>query len=162
MILFDFVPAGSTADWAPINDGVMGGRSQSTMRHDPAGYACFEGVVSFENNGGFASVRSRPLSLGDVAPQFEPVGLRADGAFDGINYQAAFESPAGIWVTLTLPLAAFSPSFRGRPVPEAPPLDPALVKQIGLMIADRQGGPFALAVKRISTLGSAGEAAPTC
>jgi len=34
-------------------------------------------------------------------------------------------------------------------VPGAPPLDPARVRQIGLMIADRQAGPFALAVRSI-------------
>ncbi len=54
----------SVADWSPIDDAVMGGVSSSRMRHDPQGYAVFEGVVSLERNGGFASVRSQPAKLG--------------------------------------------------------------------------------------------------
>jgi hypothetical protein len=42
------------------------------------------------------------------------------------------------------------PSWRGRPVPDAPPLDTARLRQIGLMIADRQEGPFALALRSIA------------
>jgi hypothetical protein len=34
-------------------------------------------------------------------------------------------------------------------VPGAPPLDPARVRQIGLMIADGQAVPFALALRSI-------------
>jgi hypothetical protein len=44
-------------------------------------------------------------------------------------------------------LGEFRPSFRGRAVPDAPPLDPARVRQVGLLIADRQAGPFALAMR---------------
>ncbi|MBP1688385.1 MAG: complex intermediate-associated 30 family protein, partial [Deltaproteobacteria bacterium] len=44
--LFDFQTAESTADWSAIDDAVMGGISASRLRHDPAGHALFEGVVS--------------------------------------------------------------------------------------------------------------------
>jgi hypothetical protein len=64
-----------------------------------------------------------------------------------VNYQAAFEAPAGAWTLVRMPLTAFHPTFRGRRVPGAPPLDPARVRQIGLMIADRQAGAFALALR---------------
>ncbi len=58
-LLIDFADPSTVALWNPINDGVMGGVSSSQMRHDPAGHAVFTGRVSFENNGGFASVRCR-------------------------------------------------------------------------------------------------------
>ena len=64
--LFRFDAAGSVADFSPIDDRVMGGRSASRLRHDPAGHAVFEGEVSLADGGGFASVRSRPLPLGDA------------------------------------------------------------------------------------------------
>jgi NADH dehydrogenase [ubiquinone] 1 alpha subcomplex assembly factor 1 len=51
---------------------------------------------------------------------------------------------------LRLPLACFRASFRGREVPGAPVLDPARIRQVGLMIAARQAGPFALDIRRIS------------
>ncbi len=72
-----------------------------------------------------------------------------DDAFDGMNYQARLEAPAGGWALVRLPLAAFRPTFRGRTVPGAPALDPARVRQIGLVIADRQAGPFALALRSL-------------
>ncbi len=158
--LFRFESAASVADWSAVDDRVMGGVSRSQMRHDPDGHAVFEGEVSLENNGGFASVRSRPLDLaaaGAAACVIEVRGdgkryklnLRTDDAFDGVNYQAVFEPPAGVWTLMRLPLSAFRPSFRGRSVPGAPPLDPARLRQIGLMIAERQAGPFALAVHSI-------------
>jgi NADH dehydrogenase [ubiquinone] 1 alpha subcomplex assembly factor 1 len=95
--LFDFQTAESTADWSAIDDAVMGGVSASRLRHDPAGHAVFEGVVSLDNNGGFASVRSRPGELG--APEVVSyvldvrgdgkrykLNLRTDDAFDGVSY----------------------------------------------------------------------------
>jgi hypothetical protein len=147
--------------WNPINDSVMGGVSHSQLRYDPAGHAVFAGHVSFENNGGFASVRCQPCDLGRkevVAYLLEVRGdgkryklnLRTDNGFDGVNYQARLEPPAAIWTTCRLACADFLPSWRGRPVPDAPPLDTARLRQIGLMIADRQEGPFALAVRSIA------------
>ena len=158
--LFRFESAVSVADWSAVDDGVMGGVSLSSLRYDPAGHAVFEGTVSLENNGGFASVRSHPLELGEPGAAHYLLEVRGDGkryklnlrtddTFDGINYQAAFEAPPGIWTLLRLPVSAFRPTFRGRSVPGAPPLDPARVRQIGLMIADRQAGAFALAVRSI-------------
>ncbi len=160
-LLFDFSDPEAATLWNPINDGVMGGISQSQLRYDPAGHAVFAGQVSFENNGGFASVRCQPTDIGrrDVTAYLLDVcgdgkryklNLRTDNSFDGINYQAQFHPPAGIWATCRLASADFVPSWRGRPVPNAPPLDSVRVRQIGLMIADRQEGPFALAIRSIA------------
>jgi hypothetical protein len=158
--LFRFDSPASVADWSPIDDRVMGGASRSRLRYDAAGHAVFEGVVSFENNGGFASVRSRPLDLGvpgavDYSLEVRGDGkryklsVRADDALDGVTYQIGFEAPAGTWATVRLPLSGFRPTFRGRSVPGAPPLDPARVRQIGLVIAERQAGAFALCLRSI-------------
>jgi NADH dehydrogenase [ubiquinone] 1 alpha subcomplex assembly factor 1 len=158
--LFDFHLAESTAGWSAIDDAVMGGISASRLRHDSAGHAVFEGVVSLDNNGGFASVRSRPGELGapgavsyvlDVRGDGKryKLNLRTDDAFDGVNYQAAFEAPRDQWTTVRLPVAEFRPTLRGGVVATAPPLDPARVRQVGLMIADRQAGAFRLAVRSI-------------
>jgi NADH dehydrogenase [ubiquinone] 1 alpha subcomplex assembly factor 1 len=160
-VLFDFSDPGSAASWNPINDGVMGGVSRSQLRHDPAGHAVFAGQVSFENNGGFASVRCQPCDLGRkdvIAYRLEVRGdgkryklnLRTDNSFDGVNYQVGFLPPMGIWTTCRLASTDFLPNWRGRSVPDAPSLDTGRLRQIGLMIADRQEGPFALAVRSIA------------
>jgi hypothetical protein len=47
-------------------------------------------------------------------------------------------------------LAEFRASFRGREVANASPLDPAQIRQVGILIGARQAGPFALSIRRIS------------
>ena len=69
-------------------------------------------------------------------------------AFDSINYQASF-APCANWQTLHIPLSAFRATFRGREVPGARALDLARIRQVGLMIAERQAGAFALEIRRI-------------
>ena len=75
--------------------------------------------------------------------------LRTRDAFDGVNYQAAFAAPPDEWTVVDLATNDFAPTFRGRRV-AAPPLDFARVHAIGLMLADRQPGAFALALRRIA------------
>jgi NADH dehydrogenase [ubiquinone] 1 alpha subcomplex assembly factor 1 len=159
--LFRFDTAASVADFSLIDDRVMGGRSASRLRHDPAGHAVFEGEVSLEDGGGFASVRSRTLALGEahaVTCLIEVLGdgkryklnLRTDDLFDGVTHQATFEPPPGQWTLLRLPLASFAPTWRGRPVDGAPALRPERLRQLGLTIGDRQAGTFALALRSIA------------
>lgn len=158
-LLFDFGDPGAVAEWHAIDDRVMGGWSSSRLRHDPAGHAVFEGQVSLERNGGFASIRSTPGARGGPGAQTCFVEARAagkrfkltlltDDAVDSINYQASL-APSAAWQTLHIPLSTFRATFRGREVPGAPALDPARIRQIGLVISERQAGPFALEVRRI-------------
>lgn len=159
-LLFDFTDPRAVDTWHAIDDRVMGGLSQSRMRADPAGHAVFEGNVSLDQGGGFASVRCEAADLGLSGAQVCVIelrgqartfklGLRGDARFDGLQYQAAF-APTGVdWQILHLPLTAFRAGFRGRDVPGAPALDPARIRQVGLTIAARQAGPFTLDVRRI-------------
>ncbi|OYT99715.1 MAG: CIA30 family protein [Burkholderiales bacterium PBB1] len=147
--------------WSPIDDRVMGGMSVSKLRHDPAGHAVFQGKVSLEGNGGFASVRSSPgprgmrgaeaclVEIRGASKRFKLSLLTHDG-FDALNYQASFVPTGSDWQRIRLPISAFRATFRGREVTDAPQLDPGLIRQVGLMIADRQTGPFALDIRRIS------------
>ena len=161
LLLFDFSDPDAVNDWAAIDDRVMGGISRSRLRYDAAGHAVFEGEVSLERNGGFASVRSKPgprgkpgaeVCLIDVhgAGKHYKLSLLTDDGFDSLNYQASFAPAGSDWQTLQLPLAGFRASFRGREVPGASALDPARIRQVGLMIADRQAGLFALDLRRLS------------
>ena len=160
-LLFDFTDPNAANAWHAIDDRVMGGISRSTLRHDPAGHAVFQGTVSLEQNGGFASVRSSPGERGLPGAEACLIELRGDNkefklslltddGFDSLSYQASFTPKGTDWQTLHLPLANFRASFRGREVTDAPPLDPARIRQVGLMIAARQAGPFKLGVRRIS------------
>lgn len=161
--LFNFTAANSVAAWSSVDDRVMGGCSTSCFRYDPIGHAIFEGTVKPENNGGFASVRAHATDLGvksinayvlrvNCDGKRYKLSLRMEDSFDGVNYQTSFVAPAGVWTTLHLPVSQFNATFRGRPVPDAPSLDPVLVRQIGLMIADRQFGHFSLKVRSVGTV----------
>jgi NADH dehydrogenase [ubiquinone] 1 alpha subcomplex assembly factor 1 len=156
----DFSSPEETDYWYRINDSVMGGVSESNLRVvDTVAY--FEGELSLENNGGFASVRrtgpislksnGKPISLetnGDGRSY--QLRLRTDQGFDGIAYVAMFVSEREQWQTLTFDEQSFVAQFRGRIVKDAPLLLFSEVKQIGFMLADKQPGSFQLAIKNIS------------
>lgn len=156
----------SVDGWTAIDDRVMGGVSTSRMSFDPDGHAVFEGVVSTDNGGGFASVRHPELRLGDASTvgyrlqvrgdgKRYKLNLRMDAGLDGVNYQAVFWPPANRWVDVVLSLNVFSPRYRGQPVPSAATLRPQQVCQVGWMVADGQIGAFQLAIRSVTCLGQA-------
>jgi monofunctional biosynthetic peptidoglycan transglycosylase len=145
------------SSWQAINDGVMGGLSQSQLSGTSAGTAVFMGVVSLENNGGFASVR---MSL-DEADLSEYDGLalrvlgdgkryrlrlRSEDRSDAVAYQATFDTAGDVWQVVEIPFASFLPTYRGRTPRDAPPLDISKIRQIGFMIAGKQEGRFRLEI----------------
>jgi NADH dehydrogenase [ubiquinone] 1 alpha subcomplex assembly factor 1 len=160
-LLFDFRDAQAVGEWAPIDDRVMGGVSRSRLRHDAAGHAVFEGEVSLDRGGGFASVRSSARARGRAGATVCVIEVRGgsgrsyrlgfftDDGFDSMAWQSTFHPTGHEWQILCLPLATFRASFRGRELPGAPPLDPARIRQIGLVLGQGQAGPFALDMRRI-------------
>jgi len=155
----------SPGPWLAINDGVMGGISSGRMVQS-GDVLRFEGSLSLENNGGFASVR-RPIEE-DLAKttrvQLKVRGdgrtyqfrLRQDDGFDGVAWRAEF-STDGNWQTVNLVFEEFVPVFRGRQVPDAGPVAPAAIRQIGFMLADRKPGPFALEIRSITFTENSGD-----
>lgn len=151
----DFARPGAAAAWLAVDDVVMGGRSASRLEAHPAGTALFVGVLSLEDGGGFGSVRSPSREWGFGGAQGIVLRVRSDGqryklglrttdAFDTLVHQAEFQVPAGAWQEVRLPWSAFQPRWRGRAVSQAEPLAPERVRSLGLLIADRQAGPFRL------------------
>lgn len=156
----DFSSPEETDYWYRINDSVMGGLSQSNLRV-VSNVAYFEGELSLDNNGGFASVRrTGPVSLesGNKPISLEINGdgrsyqlrLRTNQGFDGVAYVALFPSKRSQWQTLTFTEQSFVAQFRGRIIKDAPALSFSDVKQIGFMLADKKPGLFQLAIKNIS------------
>jgi monofunctional biosynthetic peptidoglycan transglycosylase len=161
-VLVDFRQPEVVQKWNVINDGVMGGVSTSQFDHQ-TDKAVFSGIVSLENNGGFASVRSAPerfelSAFQGIALQVRGDGktykfnVRTDDSRDGINYRSAFVTTAGEWIIVELPFVDFEPTFRGRIVPDAPPLDTSNITTLGFLIADRQQGPFQLEIRGINAI----------
>jgi monofunctional biosynthetic peptidoglycan transglycosylase len=158
--LVDFNHPDRAGTWRIINDGVMGGLSTSAFVLTEDSTAVFRGEVSLENNGGFASVRSEPAAHGVEDAAGYRLRVRGDGRrysfrlrtndrFDGVAYQVLFETTPDAWMTVELPVSGFTPTYRGRRVVDAPPLNPAAVRQLGFLIGDKQEGPFRLEIARI-------------
>lgn len=161
--LFDFSDPACLRNWRNVDDDVMGGVSSSRIEPSARG-ARFHGTVSLENNGGFASVRSTPAPLGLAGTEgleLELVGdghsyklsIRLDEAFDGVSYQTNFTPPAGEPSRVRIAFRELVPMWRGRRVPDAPPFDPERATQVGLVIGDKQAGPFELELLAIRAFG---------
>jgi monofunctional biosynthetic peptidoglycan transglycosylase len=166
-ILFDFTTATNPPAWQVVNDDVMGGVSTSRFQVLTNG-AVFSGVVSLENNGGFASVRSSPVRQNLSGFDAFVVRVRGDGrrykftvrtetGFDTPIYQCGFTTKRGEWEEHRLPFKDFVPTFRGRVLTDVPPLNPAKVSSVGFLISDKQDGPFQLEVAWIKASASAGK-----
>jgi monofunctional biosynthetic peptidoglycan transglycosylase len=146
--------------WRIVNDGVMGGLSQSRMAVTEGGTGVFQGTVSLENNGGFASVRTQPTDFGLAGRKGLSLRIKGDGRryqlrlrtdrqFDGVAYTSSFDTVDGEWTTARVEFQDCLPTFRGRKVSNAPTLEPSRIRQIGFLIADKQQGPFRLEIESI-------------
>lgn len=82
---------------------------------------------------------------------------RTDRSFESAIYQSVFQTKKGEWEEHRLPMKDFVPTFRGRVLSSEPPLDPARVTSVGFLIADKQDGPFQLAVAWIKVALPAGQ-----
>ena len=156
-LLFDFTQRDAFKSWRTVDDRVMGGVSRSRL-FLADGFATFQGNLSLENNGGFASVRSPELddTLEDVDKirlkvrgdgRSYQLSIRTDRVFDGVRYRTSFETEADVWQEVVLSLEDFRPTWRGRRVPGAPELFAPDIRSFGFMVADKQAGQFRLDVE---------------
>ena len=148
-VLFDFT--NPTTDlketWGAVDDVVMGGVSQSNIRlvYDRA---IFAGLVSTDNNGGFASVRTRnfapPLDLsGYEGIEIRVKGdgkrykfiTRCEGKWDGIGYCYSFDTIYNFPITIRIPFTDLIPVFRAKTVKEAGEFDSSKMYSMQLMLS---------------------------
>lgn len=159
-VLFDFVDASEAERWLRVNDNVMGGVSKGEASPTEDSCLLFFGSISLENNGGFASIRSRftDFDLGGfdgIRIMVKGDGrtcqlrLRSDRSLDGIAFKHEFETIKNKWIEVVLPFASFLPTFRGRTLTDAKPLEAADIRQLGFLISDKEARPFKLTVDGI-------------
>ncbi|XQQ06135.1 MAG: CIA30 family protein [Leptolyngbya sp. IPPAS B-1204] len=146
--IFDFAQPSTDLQeiWGALDDVVMGGVSQSSIRLGD-GVAYFSGVVSTANSGGFASVRTRNLEPPLDLSAYEGVELRVKGdgkrykfmlrsetRWDGVAYCYSFDTVANEWITVRIPFSALVPVFRARTVANSS-VDPSHVYAWQLMLS---------------------------
>tara|TARA_R110000751_G_scaffold31078_1_gene79061 strand:- start:41 stop:535 length:495 start_codon:yes stop_codon:yes gene_type:complete len=150
--------------WYAVDDGVMGGVSKSGFCVSD-GVGRFQGEVSLENGGGFASVRREPNGFEPTLADAQGIALTVRG--DGRTYQLRLKSTSlgnasayrvkftpsqDAWETLHFSWDAFEAVRRGTLLSDAPAVTPSEIHQVGFLIADRTAGPFCLQINLIEPL----------
>ncbi len=148
-LLFDFQnPSKDVKEtWGAVDDVVMGGVSESSLRLINNA-ALFAGIVSTANSGGFASVRTRnfdpPLNLSEyegIELRVKGDGqrykfiLRSEAKWDGISYCYSFDTEKDQWMDVRIPFADLIPVFRAKTLKDAPAFESSHIYALQLMLS---------------------------
>jgi uncharacterized surface protein with fasciclin (FAS1) repeats len=177
-LLLACVPCASAADsnlefengtkgWQTVLDGVMGGLSTGRIAAGEGGTLRFSGELSLENNGGFSQIRTA-VPQGTFAGA---TGLRLRVKGDGRTYQCDirssrlrlmaggyqrnFKTTDGEWTEVEIPFDECVANSFGQRLRNAPELDPASIESVGITLADKKEGAFAIEVDWIRPTGLA-------
>ncbi len=159
-VLFEFANPAASRAWQAVNDGVMGGVSESNFKITENKTLEFYGSLSLENNGGFASVRSRARKLGLKKGDAIIARIKGDGReytfnlyvprpLTAFSYRASFTTTADEWTEVRIALDTFVATSFGRVVPNAAPMNPSEISSVGFLLSDKKAGPFKLEVEWI-------------
>lgn len=139
--------------WRIVNDGVMGGLSSSKVSVNDEGKIFFTGNVSLENNGGFASLRSPIKNYNFEEYSGIEIRIKGDGKkysfsmketsyFTGSFYTANFQTAKDEWLTLKIPFSSFAQYYFGREVLSNPTIPLNKIKEVSILIGEKQEGIF--------------------
>lgn len=154
--LFTFDRADEAA-WFVVNDGVMGGRSAGAVAVD-AGTLRFTGTLVTQG-GGFTSVRAqRDADLSGeaglelrVRGSGRPFEIELDDGARRFGRTVSRRAPVPVsaeWTVVRVPFTALRSSIFGQTV-NAPPIDLARIRSVGLYMLDGRDGPFSVEVDYI-------------
>ena len=156
---------GGSNGWQTFLDGVMGGRSTGRISAGDGGTLLFTGELSLENNGGFSQIRTAVPEGTFAGSTGLVLRVKGDGRsykFDIRSsrlrvmagaYQSLFQTKAGEWTEVKIPFDRCVATIFAQPVSDAPALDPASIESVGITLADKQEGPFAIEIDWIRPIG---------
>lgn len=160
-MLIDFTDKKAGHQMNVVNDGVMGGLSQGIIEMTQNDSLLFKGNISLQNNGGFSSFRIGGKLWDLSAWKGVEILVKGDGRTYGlrattdekflrssVSFTADFKTVKDEWVKLQIPFSKMKASWRGRKLDRN--FDPAQIKGLGIILADKQAGKFALEIKSIS------------
>jgi monofunctional biosynthetic peptidoglycan transglycosylase len=162
-VLFEFAGADAAKEWQAVNDGVMGGVSVGTFKITDKKTLEFSGTLSLENNGGFASVRTRARKLGLEKGDTLVARVKGDGREYSMNlylnkplmafsYRAAVPTRKDEWTEVKLSLDTFVATSFGRVVEHAGAVKPEEINALGFLLGDKKAGPFKLEVEWVKVV----------
>jgi hypothetical protein len=177
-LVFDFIHPNKNLKeiWGALDDVVMGGVSASNFHLIDNG-ALFSGIVSTDNNGGFASIRTRNFSPPLDLSNYEGIELkvigdgkrykfitRSEGKWDGIGYCYSFDTIYNFPTIITIPFVDLIPVFRAKTVSEADKFCSSRVYSMQLMLSkfeydgglnpQFEAGSFSLQIEYIKAYGA--------
>ena len=162
-----------TTGWQTVLDGVMGGLSTGRIAEGDGGTLRFSGELSLENNGGFSQIRTsvpEGTFAGTTGLLFRVKGdgrtYQCDIRSSRLRvmaggYQSTFRTKAGEWVEVAVPFDQCVANNFGQRMRNAPALDPASIESVGITLADKKEGPFAIEVDWIRPIGKPAAGQPS-
>ena len=152
-VIMENFDSNNLLNWNIVNDSVMGGRSQATLKLINNTYANFKGYLSLQNNGGFSSIRAYyPPDLTNVKSIV--LKVRGDGrkynfrirgnTGNWASYTHSFDTVEGEWNEIELKIDDFYPVYRGYTLKNMPQLSEVIIKEIGIMLSDKIEGSFSI------------------
>ncbi|WP_093369440.1 CIA30 family protein [Psychroflexus sediminis] len=156
--IYDFEPDKNIKDWDIVNDGVMGGLSQSSIHLSEDGNAVFSGKISLENNGGFASVRHQTTikNIHDYShvnirvkgkPSTYQFRIKKSGEEEAPSYVQEFKVTPE-WQTIQLKLSSFYPRYRGRNL-NLPNFEADVIREVAFLIGNKKEEEFQLEIDKV-------------
>jgi monofunctional biosynthetic peptidoglycan transglycosylase len=169
--LVDFGGPEAAQQWQAVNDGVMGGVSDGRFTITDEKTLEFSGTLSLENNGGFASVRTKPTDLDIEAGDTLVVRVKGDGREYVLNlytksrrmafsYRAPLPTTKDEWTEVRVPLEDFIPTAFGRRVQGMGPVGPDQINGLGFMLSDKKPGKFRMQVESVKVERAAPQRTP--
>lgn len=152
--LFDFKKDSDLSNWTIVNDGVMGGVSQSDLNINSEGNAVFSGKVSLDYNGGFASVRynTEPIDVNDYSTlvirckglenQYQ---VRAKSSIEERHSYIQYIDVSEEWKEIEVDMAMMYPTFRGRRL-DKPNYPKRSLSEFSILIGNKKNEEFSLEI----------------
>ena len=144
-------------NWLVVNDNVMGGISESNIRFSENNTLVFQGRVSLENNGGFASFRYRTKNLNVNKDQ----KIRMVVIGDSKEYQIRIKPSQNIRYSysktfkttnskqiIEIPLNEFTAQFRGYKL-NMENFDFDKIEEFGILVGNKKNEEFRLEIIEI-------------
>ena len=158
--LFDFTGPETAKEWQSVNDNVMGGVSEGKFKISDKKTLEFFGTLSLENNGGFASIRTKAKKLGFEKGDTVITKVRGDGREFTLNlylnkpliafsYRTTVQTKKGEWIEVKVPLDKFEATSFGQVVKDAGAVKPEEINAVGFMLGDKKAGPFKMEIESI-------------
>lgn len=156
--LYSFSNESNLKEWRIVNDGVMGGISNSTLILTNDGNGLFSGHVSLANNGGFASIQLNKIFQLSEDMKYIVLRVKGDGKqyefriknniYQSVSYVHQFKT-TGEWQNIQLAINEFYPQYFGQKL-NRPNFNYKNIEQISFLISNKQEEDFKLLIGRIS------------